>query len=163
MADLETLEGKKALVAAHAGTWGLDPVIVLAVCDHESSWDTNAVRFEPAFLQRYIIPTMSNLPPTEEMTRAMSFGLMQIMGETARELGFAGKWLTELCTPDVGVEFGCRKLHRCAVTNPPTLDVKTKLLDWSKALLAYNGGGDPDYPKKVLALVPKYQEANNVA
>jgi soluble lytic murein transglycosylase-like protein len=75
---------------------------------------------------------------------------MQIMGETARELGFKGTYLTELCDPIVGLEYGCRKLGACIEKHPG---------DTRAALLAYNGGSNPAYPDLVLRLLPKYQAA----
>ncbi len=35
---------------------------------------------------------------------------MQILGQTAREIGFDGTFLTELCDPEIGLEWGCRYL-----------------------------------------------------
>ena len=91
---------------------------------------------------------------TEANTRAMSFGLMQVMGEVARELGFAGEFLTELCDPHVGIEFGCRKLAKALAKHNGQLE---------ESLLAYNGGADKLYPSKVLALVPSYQIPGEVS
>ena len=136
----------KSTAIAH----GLAPELVCAVCEHESSWDPWAVRFEPAFEERYIKPMIAKLPATEAMLRAVSFGLMQLMGETARELGFAGKFVTELCDPLAGLEFGCRKLANC---------MKLANSDIRAALLKYNGGGDPNYPDLVMPLIGKYKAA----
>ena len=47
---------------------------------------------------------------TELLGQQASWGLMQIMGATARERGFKG-WLTELCDPAVNLEWGCRHLR----------------------------------------------------
>lgn len=133
----------RATAKAHA----LPEDLVCAVCDHESwGWDTFAIRYEPAFERKYD-PVDPAKEPTEHFARAFSYGLMQIMGETARELGFAGKYLTELCDPIVGVEYGCRKLSRCMAKHPG---------DMRAALLAYNGGANAQYPELVLALCEKY-------
>ena len=40
----------------------------------------------------------------------MSWGPMQIMGATARWLGFKGTFLSELIEPEVGIEYGCKYL-----------------------------------------------------
>jgi soluble lytic murein transglycosylase-like protein len=150
--DLSTIDVRRALVAKWAAQHGLAIEIVCAVCEQESSWDTNAVRFEPAFETRYIHPALPAAPTTLEMTKAMSFGLMQIMGETAIEFGFKfgvdGRFLTALCIPDVGVDFGCRKLRRC-------FDLHGG--DPELSLLAYNGGSNTSYGREVLARVPAYQ------
>lgn len=146
--DLSTIEARKQIAAKHAAKYGLDLALVCAVIEHESSWNPWAVRFEPEFEARYIKPALPLLPTTRELTEAMSFGLMQIMGETAIEFGFTGRFLTELCDPDQGIEYGCKKLQRCFSTHKVT-DI---------ALLDYNGGGDPNYPQLVAKFLPKYQE-----
>jgi soluble lytic murein transglycosylase-like protein len=148
LTDLSTLSSRKALAAKYAAKHGLDTVLVCAVCEQESDWDTFAVRFEPAFEARYIKPALPSAPTTLELTKAMSFGLMQMMGETAIEFGWKGRFLTELCDPDLGVDFGCAKLRSC-------LDRAGE--DEAKALLLYNGGGNTFYPAQVLARKPKYE------
>jgi soluble lytic murein transglycosylase-like protein len=146
--DLSTNDARLALGAKYAAKYGLDTAIVCAVCEQESGWNPWAVRFEPAFYTRYIEPL--NLPdPTEAYARSFSFGLMQVMGQVARELGFAGRSLTQLCDPDIGMDVGCRKLKKC-------------FTQWTQpevALLCYNGGGNADYGKQVLARAPNYQPA----
>ena len=107
--DLTSQSVRVNLATRHATLYGLDPLIVCAVIDQESDWDTWAIRYEPAFFSRYIQPIQSGPRPlsaTEAAARAFSFGLMQIMGQTARELGFASLFLVELCDPDTGVDFG---------------------------------------------------------
>jgi soluble lytic murein transglycosylase-like protein len=126
----------------------MDEALVCAVADHESGgWNPWAIRYEPAFEKKYDPADPVKLP-TEHYSRAFSFGLMQIMGETARELGFAGPYITQLCSPDVGLEYGCRKLKRCVDAHPG---------DTRAALLAYNGGSNPQYPDLVLQLIKQYQ------
>ncbi len=143
--DLSTNDARLALAKKYASKYGLDPLIVCAVIEQESGWNCWAMRFEPAFLVRYIEPlTLGN--PTEEQARATSFGLMQTMGQVAREKGFQGKFLTELCDPDVGVDIGCRKLQSCFLAHS----------DPEASLLAYNGGGNAFYGQQVLARVAHY-------
>jgi soluble lytic murein transglycosylase-like protein len=144
--DLSTTEARKQLATKWATKYGLDVALVCAVAAHESSWDPFAVRFEPAFETRYIKPAIPAMPTTLELTKAMSFGLLQIMGETAIEFGFTGRFLTYLCDPDIGLDFGCRKLQRCFHLHPDT----------NGALLAYNGGSDPAYPSLVLQFLGQY-------
>jgi soluble lytic murein transglycosylase-like protein len=134
----------RATAKAHA----LPEDLVCAVCEHESGWDPWAARYEPAFFALYIHPAHPKTPTTEEIDAAESFGLMQIMGQTAREFGFKGKYFTELCDPLVGIEYGCRKLERAVRFHPN--DVRA-------ALLVYNGGGNPQYPELVLARLANYE------
>jgi soluble lytic murein transglycosylase-like protein len=90
---------------------------------------------------------MRLIDQTEAQTRAISFGLMQVMGQVAREHGFQGRFLSQLCDPDVGVDLGCHKLHECFAAHEG---------DPEAALLAYNGGGNSEYGKQVLARVTRY-------
>lgn len=138
-----------SLAKAAAATHGLNPALVCAVCEWESEgWNTWAVRFEPAFDAKYLKPMVPHLPATEEMTRAMSFGLMQVMGQVARERGFTGKFLSQLCNPATGLDVGCKQLKACVDKHPD--DVRA-------ALLAWNGGGNPGYPDSVVPLMEKYR------
>lgn len=144
--DLSTIDARKQLAGKYAAKYGLETALVCAVIEQESSWIPWATRFEPAFEERYIKPALPSAPTTLEITKAMSFGLMQVMGETAIEFGWTGQFLTELCNPDTGVNFGCKKLQKCFSIHG----------DEDTSLLAYNGGSDPDYPNKVLARKAKY-------
>jgi len=87
----------------YAGT-----ALVCAVVEQESAWDTHAIRYEPAFRTRYVAPL--GLPPTEEIARSISWGLLQVMGQVAREHGFSGKFLSALCEPAAGLDIGCAVL-----------------------------------------------------
>jgi soluble lytic murein transglycosylase-like protein len=127
---------------------GLDPALVCAVCEHESGWDPNAIRYEPhfkAWLQSR--RPSEGLAEVELSRRSVSYGLMQIMGQTAIELGFVDEDLFRLCDePEKGLEFGCRKLAGCLKLHAT----------WEDGLLSYNGGGNSAYPHRVLDRVEHY-------
>lgn len=104
-----------ALIERHAGELGLDPSLVAAICEVESAWQTHAIRFEPGFLRAHVPDEPKRFGPaitveTERMARATSWGLMQVMGQTARELACQEQYLSMLCGPDLGIYFGCRYL-----------------------------------------------------
>ncbi len=142
-----TKEQLIVLAEQAAQAHGLDPVLVKAVCHHESgNWKPWAIRYEPAFYTRYI-SSMTGLSETEKQGRAFSYGLCQIMGQVARELGFSGTYLTELLDPVPNLEYGCKKLARC---------MKNADGDVRKALLSYNGGGNLAYPDLVMKLMKQY-------
>jgi soluble lytic murein transglycosylase-like protein len=134
-----------ALAKAEAAAQGLDPTLVCAVCEQESSWYPWAMRYEPAFYERYVRPL--GLSPTESTLRSFSFGLMQIMGQTARELGFKARSLGELLDPSQCVHYGCLKLAAC---------LRLADGDVQAGLLKYNGGSNPDYPSQVMARMASY-------
>ena len=132
-----------------AAAQSLDPALVCAVVEQESAWNPWAVRYEPGFLSRYVAPlyTAGKLSATEAYTRSMSWGLMQVMGQVAREFGFEADSLPELCDPATGVDVGCTVLAK---------RMARARGDISAALLAWNGGGNPNYPAEVLARTRNY-------
>lgn len=159
------------LAAEAARSHGLDPSLVLAVIEQESGFDTWAVNPEPHY--RWLWDFRHNRPfrgltqderrnekppldfysppwtdrDAEWWCQQMSWGLMQTMGAVARERGFAEKWLTRLCDPYIGIEFGCRHL---AVLMKATNGMV------GSALLRWNGGGNKNYPAEVLARRERY-------
>ena len=133
----EIIDLARHIACEHA----LDPALVCAVIEQESAWNPWAVRYEPGFLSRYVAPlyTAGKLSATEAYTRAMSWGLMQVMGQVAREFGFKEASLAELCDPATGIDFGCRILAaRLARAKG----------DVPAALLAWNGGADAQLPRR---------------
>ncbi|MDE3138024.1 MAG: lytic transglycosylase domain-containing protein [Acidobacteriota bacterium] len=132
-----------------AARHGLDGALVCAVCEQESGWDPWAIRYEPGFYERYVLPMVDGeklSDETEARARAFSWGLMQVMGQTARETGYSGH-LAGICDPETGIEVGCRVLA----------GKLTKARgDVERALLLWNGGTNPAYPGQVLARKGKY-------
>jgi hypothetical protein len=63
------------------------------------------MRYEGAFRAKYVSPL--GLSPTEEIARSISWGLMQVMGQVAREHGYVEKFLSALCDPEAGLATGC--------------------------------------------------------
>lgn len=119
----------------------LDPAIVCGIIQRESSFDPGvAPRFEPAYKVRYI--DHMDLPDDEKLGRSTSWGMMQLMGESARECGY-DKLLVDLRTPEIGIAWGCRWFGR---------KLHTAQGDTHRALLYWNGGGNPHYPDEVIAL-----------
>ena len=141
----EIIDLAQRIAAEHS----LDPALVCSVIEQESAWNPWAVRYEPGFLSRYVAPlyTAGKFSATEAYTRSMSWGLMQVMGQVAREFGFEEASLAELCDPATGVEFGCRVL---------AARLKRARGDVSSALLAWNGGVNANYAPEVLARTRNY-------
>ena len=142
----EIIDLARHIAADHA----LDPALVCAVIEQESAWNPWAVRYEPGFLSRYVdsaLYTTGKISATEAYTRAMSWGLMQVMGQVAREFGFQETSLSELCDPATGIDFGCRIL---------TVRLARSKGDVPAALRAWNGGANDNYPAEVLARKRNY-------
>ncbi len=140
---LLTLARKAA--AAHS----LDPALVCAVVEQESGWNPWAMRYEPAFFTKYVASLYTNnkISATEAYARGFSWGLMQVMGQVAREAGFDALFLSALCDPEEGLAVGCKVLRK-------KLDAVAG--DTTRALLAWNGGANPAYAAQVLARRPHY-------
>jgi soluble lytic murein transglycosylase-like protein len=127
----------------------LDVDLVVAVCLQESAGRTGAYRYEPKFWLTYCANNPLYRDGIPERIAA-SYGLMQAMYVTAREMGYSKtdppEWLT---IPDIGLNWGCAILH--------------ERMMWAKgdveaALAAYNGGKTADnkpgvFPKRTQAYV----------
>jgi Transglycosylase SLT domain len=119
---------------------GLPAGVLAAVVEQESSGNPWAARFEPGFSANVIgdksQAELGGVWPswvsdsTERTLRATSFGLMQILGQVARERGFRGAFLTQLCDPTIGVHYGALHLSGLLAKHGNLPD----------ALSAYNAG-----------------------
>lgn len=145
------------LIERTASAYGIDPNLIGAVVVAESGGDTFAVRYEPLWKYFFEVEEFAKLSritnATETMLQACSFGLMQIMGSVARELGHESS-LLQLAQPEIGLMFGCKKL-RALIRNYP---------DLANTVAAYNAGtprmnattgkySNQDYVDKVTGLV----------
>lgn len=113
--------------------------IVLAVIKKESDFNNMTYRYEAGWRYHYNIEQFSRMTKTsfnsEKHLQATSWGLMQVMGTVARELGFFG-YFTELCDPGTGIHYGCKKLK--------SLMDKYSTLD--DAIASYNAGSPRRLP-----------------
>jgi len=138
-----------ALARKAASAQSLDPALVCAVVEQESGWNPWAMRYEPAFFSKYVAPLYTNnkIAATEAYSRGFSWGLMQVMGQVARETGFDALFLSALCDPEQGLAVGCRVLRK-------KFDAMAG--DTTRTLLAWNGGANTAYPGQVLARRSRY-------
>ena len=121
----------------------------VAVVEQESGWNPWAMRYEPALFSKYVAPLYTNnkIAATEAYSRGFSWGLMQVMGQVARETGFDALFLSALCDPEQGLAVGCKVLRK-------KFDAMAG--DNTRTLLAWNGGGNSAYPGQVLARRSRY-------
>jgi len=128
-----------------AKKYGLKKLFLKAVAICESSLDTTAYRYEPAFWKRYLKdnPEWKNREQTEV---SASYGLMQLMYTTAWGLGFRGSG-EDLYDPVINVELGA-KLIRKLIDNikKNRIHFNTPFNPLSVAMARYNGGSykNPD-------------------
>jgi len=78
-------------------------------------------------------PCLAGDPDQEWWAQQASWGLMQLVGAVARESGFKGEYLTELCDPKININFGCKFLATLAKRHLPDYG-------WQGVLRAYNTG-----------------------
>lgn len=133
-----------SLARKAAAANSLDSSLVCAIVEQESSWNPWAIRFEPLFFAKYVAPLYTNnkVSASEAYARGFSWGLMQVMGQVARENGYTEPFLSSLCDPADALEIGCRVLRK---------KFEAAAGDTTRALLAWNGGSNPAYPVQVLA------------
>lgn len=117
-------------VATHAG---FDPFLIAAFVMTESAGQQYATRYEAHW--KYLLDVDSHAKRlgvtvmTETTMQAVSWGLMQVMGGTARELGFRDH-MPKLCEVETGLVWGCMYLAR----------LKTRYKNESDMIAAYNAG-----------------------
>jgi len=145
--------GVAAVVSLAANRHGLEPAVLAALVWKESAGDTHAIRFEPHYRWLWDVYEWKpfrrltseeagrSAPPTdfqgptgasdatEWAMQRTSWGLCQVMGAVARERGFKGTFLSQLCEPEIGVEYGA--MH---------LALLLRKWELSDALSAYNAG-----------------------
>ena len=138
-----------AMASRAAAAQSIEPALVCAVVEQESAWNPWAMRYEPLFFAKYVAPlyTNSKVSASEAYARGFSWGLMQVMGQVARESGFDSLFLSALCDPELGLAVGCKVLRKKLDTIPG---------DTMRGLLAWNGGANSAYPAQVLARKAHY-------
>lgn len=103
------------LAREKAAMSGVNPELLLAIIQTESSFDPWVVRFEPRYsyfwFPRESASQCNILEETERNLQATSWGLCQVMGGVARELGFE-KMLTQLVVPENCIYIGCLKIKQ---------------------------------------------------
>lgn len=95
-------------------------------------------------------------PDAEWWGQSASWGLMQIMGAVAREIGFSHAFLTQLMDPATNLNFGCDKMLRLMKRNRGNTHA---------ALAQYNGGlaGNDAAPFRNQSYVDKVMRYVNAA
>lgn len=123
-------------ITAAAIQHDIPAALLRAIVHIESSGNPFALRYEPAFLATYIdkdVPCYGASLQTERIARATSWGLMQVMGQVARELGCTDPFLSVLCHPATGIEYGCKQLARLKKRHYAAHG-------WPGVIAAYNAG-----------------------
>ena len=137
----------------YCSQYNLDVPLMYLVAIAESGGNPWAYRYEAKYydvLTRKNIPEKHVYPPTllsERVGRATSWGLFQIMGQTAREHGFKHQYLTVLLDKKINIEMACK------IFAAKLLLAKGEI---HKALTYWNGS--PQYADRILTLYNKAKE-----
>lgn len=110
---LETKETLLPKLKTIADRFSLDYRLADAIISVESSWYPLAVRFEPSLRASTLPEKFAKINrttvATEKNLQCSSFGLVQILGGTARFLQYTGP-LPGLFDPDTNLYWGCKYL-----------------------------------------------------
>lgn len=127
------------VIKAEARKAGINWALIAATCEKESAGCQWAMRYEKAWKYFYKIDEHAVLcgvtAETEEQMQKFSYGLGQIMGSVARELGFSLP-LGKLCDPVVNI-------HYCVLKYKKLLEKYPLLPD---AIASYNAGSPRKAP-----------------
>lgn len=131
----------------------IDPFLLLGVCRQEAKRTREGLyipdwpRLEQGFFYKYIADKPYD--PVTKVLLSTSWGVMQMMGESLRELGFLPAeenkstiFINQYCiNPGLQVETGTKWLKK---------KIGIAQGNTEKGLLYWNGGSDVAYPSKVL-------------
>ena len=122
------------VIEKYAEMYDIPQKLLEAIIETESANNKWAIRYEDhyrwLFRPNYYASQNIISLDTEKEAQKTSWGLMQIMGAVARERGFDGAYLSELCKPEVGIKYGSKhlKMHYKKYDN------------WKDAVASYNAG-----------------------
>lgn len=140
-------------------SYEIDFPTMAAICEHESSWNPYATRYEARFqyLSEFYKYARANKisTDTEKSQQMTSWGLGQLMGANARQMSYDGP-LVRLCEPEINLNLVC-KFFKKTCDRYPTLE---------KKISAYNAGSpqydangklkNQDYVDTVMKLMKNY-------
>jgi soluble lytic murein transglycosylase-like protein len=127
-----------AIIDAKSKQYVIDSALVKAIIEVESGWDETSFKFEKSLYEKYIQKPDSFkvvAPETIDTTLVLlssSMGLMQILGSTARSIGFNQR-LSDLFKPEINIDVGCRYLSMLWKNYYSKYGIKG-------VISAYNGG-----------------------
>lgn len=147
------------------------PSLLMGLAWKESSFSWWAAKFEPGY--PYLWDTKNNKPtrveaetgaigmasPATELTfQRTSWGVLQIMGATAREFGFREALLSHLLDVRLGAQYGAKYL---------AFLLRRHAGDEADALSAYNAGAPTDknfaaYVSPILTMAEAYRRDRGV-
>jgi hypothetical protein len=150
---------------------GVDPKLLLAIALRESGQNggvkDDEARLENAFFHRYT--RGEGLSTTTAILLAASYGMMQVMGQSLKEMGYFDFYKgyhndrNSFQIQDPLSEIGVPKAINAFMVRPPwqfewgarwfQKKLRAAGSNVEHALLLWNGGGNLKYPQEVLAIM----------
>ena len=113
---------------------GVDPLLLTAICKHESALSPEAVRYEPHYkwlhFPREHASRLSISYETECALQSFSYGLPQVMGAVLREYGYQRPLQMVLLDQEVICEIAARHIK----------SLQTRYSEEAEVIAAYNAG-----------------------
>ena len=131
---MKNLTAYTTLIESLAHNFNWDPDLLESQVMEESSGDPKAIRYEDGYYRDYIKGNAVAKGYKYGRFAAISVGLLQILFETALELGFTGV-IYELCDPATGLYWGLTYLTSLRTAYGTADGAETRI-----AIGAYNGG-----------------------
>lgn len=134
----------RVLIDDTAAALKVCPTLIAAIVVEESDGNPWKTRFEPLYslfteVDRHAKERIIS-PDTERVMQGMSWGLMQILGATARApLGFAGD-IPALLDPETNLSYGCRYIAWLYGKYAPRGTARDK---WCEPVVAAYNAGSP--------------------
>lgn len=147
----------RAIVDEEAKAAGISARLIAAIITIESAWNPWAMHLETRF--RYLMNVANHAQAThttietERELQKMAFGLMQLVGGTARAIGYKGP-LTLLLDPEVNIHWGSRYLRQIRVHYPN--NVRDQVAAYNAGSVRLDGAGryvNQAYVDQVIAIL----------
>jgi len=159
---METVLAIIEFVTVAASQAELPPELVLAIIEAESSGNRYATRYVSAYpWTRMQAKRPANCTAdTESVHQRTAWGLMQVMGGTARQMGFEG-CLPELINPETNVRVGVAYLSMLNSLHGEKHGIDGVIAAYNQGAPRKSQDGkyqNQEYVNKVKALMTKYKE-----
>jgi hypothetical protein len=156
----------KTIIKEECARHGLDHEIIQAIAEVESGGVGKAARYEKHYAYYYKDAEFAKLQKitleTERAFQKTSWGVLQLMGGTARWIGYSS-WLPDLCDPRVGILWGCMYYKRVCDKH---LYLNEKIASFNAGSIRKKADGtlvNQAYVDKVLAALGQIQTSTEKA
>lgn len=151
-------------ITASAREHKIDKYLLASIVSVESGGRSDSNRYEDHYRWLYkpekFSKSLKITTETETVMQKTSWGLGQVMGGVARELGHKGN-LVELCNPDVGLHFAALKISNLLKRFPDTEDAVSSYNQGSPRRELGGDYNNQGYVDKVMGRLQALKEVFN--